>query len=89
MKARQLIADAASVYSGPTAAAVKQAFDEAWAQMAPQFGNHAAAIDDARQRLAEASLNVTMDGSTDVEQIKRLALMMMKVSERHPDSSKS
>jgi hypothetical protein len=89
MKARQLIADAASVYSGPTAAAVKQAFDEAWAAIASSVGNDPAAIDDARQKLAAAILNVTMDGSTDVGQIKRLALMMMKVSARQPESSKA
>jgi hypothetical protein len=75
MKARQLI-DGASF--GPDALkAIGRAFDEAWAQIAANFGDDAEDIDKARYRLATAMLSVSDEDSRNVEALKRAALEAM------------
>jgi hypothetical protein len=84
VKARRLIDDAASIYSPATAAAVRRAFDEAWASISLADSAAPRLIDDARQRLAAAILTATHDGDTDVERIKRQALKTMASDAGHP-----
>ena len=58
--------------------AVYRAFDEAWAAIAPAVGTDPQGIEDARLELAETVLAVTWHDSTDVNQIKSLALQVMR-----------
>jgi hypothetical protein len=60
---------------GPEALeAMGQAFDEAWAEIAGNFGASLVEVEAARLRLAEAVLTVAGDGSTDVVALKYAAL---------------
>lgn len=81
MRARQLIDGAAF---GPDALKViGQAFDEAWAEIAGNFGNVPIEIDNARYTLATALLSVASEDSRDVEVLKRAALQRMALDYRH------
>jgi len=80
MKARRLIDGAAL---GPaTVKAMGQAFDEAWAQIAGNFGDSPLEIECAKLRLAEAMLSVTTEDSTDVAALKSGALQAMAMDYR-------
>jgi hypothetical protein len=60
---------------GPEALnAMGQAFDQAWTEIAGNFGDSALEVEAARLRLAEAVLTVASDGSTDIAAIKTDAL---------------
>ena len=78
MKARKLI-DGAS-FGPETLKVIGQAFDEAWAQIAGNYGNDAQDIDKARMRLAEAMLSVAAEDSRDAEALKNGALQVMALS---------
>jgi ATP-dependent DNA ligase len=65
MKARQLI-DGAS-FGPETVKAMGEAFDQAWAEVAGNFGDNPSQIASARLRLADAVISVTTEGSTDVD----------------------
>jgi len=72
MKARRLI-DGASC--GPDMLkAMGEAFDQAWEEIAGNFGNSPIEIESARLRLAEAMLSIATEGSTDVAALKAGAL---------------
>lgn len=73
MKARQLIGNASY---GPDALKVLyQAFDEAWAALAPAYGNDPQAIDAARTQLAMAILALARDRpKPEVEELAESAL---------------
>jgi hypothetical protein len=75
MRARKLI-DAAS-FGPETVKAMGEAFDQAWADIAANFNDSQAVIDDARLKLAETLLSVATDGSTDVAALKAGALRAM------------
>ena len=63
---------------GPEAVkAMGQAFDQAWAEIAGNFGAGLLEIEVARLRLAEAVLSVAAEGSTDVAAIKADAVHAM------------
>jgi hypothetical protein len=80
VKARRLI-DGASF--GPAALKIiGQAFDEAWAEIAGNFGDNPIQVDNARLRLAEALLSVATEESTDVAALKRGALQAMALDYR-------
>src|SRR6185503_21050069 len=80
MRARQLI-DSASF--GPEALrALGQAFDEAWREIAGNFGNDPRDIEVARLRLATAVLSVAYEDSRDVEVLKNGALQAMAIAYR-------
>ena len=75
MKARLLI-DGASF--GPDALkTVGQAFDDAWDEIAANFGLDPQAIDAARLRLANAVLSIADEDSRNVDVLKRAALLRM------------
>ena len=78
MEARRLI-DGASF--GPnTLKAMGEAFDQAWAQIAGNFGEPQ--VENARLRLAEAMVSIATDGSTDVAALKAGALEAMALDYR-------
>jgi hypothetical protein len=54
-----------------------EAFDQAWAGIAPIFGNVPHEVEAARMRLAEAVLSAAIEGSTDVEVLTADALNAM------------
>jgi len=63
---------------GPvTLKAMGEAFDQAWTEVAGNFGNSPVEIEGARLRLAEAILSVATDESTDVAALKFDALQAM------------
>ena len=80
MKARELI-DSASF--GPDALkAITRAFDEAWLQIAANFGDDPQDIERARYRLANAMLAVASDDSRDVDALRKAALEEMALGYR-------
>jgi hypothetical protein len=79
-KARQLV-DGASF--GPDALkAIGTAFDEAWAEIASNFGADPQDVEKARLRLAKALLSVAHEDSRDVDVLKRAALQRMALDYR-------
>jgi hypothetical protein len=79
MKARQLIDGAAF---GPEAMkAIGEAFDEAWTDTAPKFGNFLEDVQKARERLARAMLSIANEDSRDVAVLKEAALQRMALDE--------
>ena len=80
MRARQLI-DGASF--GPEALkAIGNAFDAAWAEIAGNFGDNPAEIENARCNLANALLSMASEDSRDVEVLKQAALQRMALDYR-------
>ena len=65
---------------------ITQAFDEAWAQISPTFGNHPKDIEKARLRLGHAVLSVATEESRDVAALKTAALQAMAVAYRDKPS---
>jgi hypothetical protein len=84
MKARQLIDGAAL---GPDALKViGQAFDQAWAQIAANYGNDPKDVERGRLRLARAVLEAATDDSRDVKQLTRSALEAMALGYKKKSS---
>jgi hypothetical protein len=82
MKTRLLVEN---VWFGPDALkAIGQAFDEAWASIAGNFGDDPKDIEKARHRLANAMLSVASEDSRDFEVLKRAALEAMALGYRDP-----
>ena len=77
MEARHLIES--SSYGPTTLHVMFQAFDEAWAEIAGNFGDDARDVEGARVRLAHAILAVAQEGS-DAARLKDAALQVMAVS---------
>jgi len=75
VNARQLIYGA---WYGPEALkAIGQAFDQAWQQIAPNFGDDPTDVGKARIRLAHALLSVADNESRDVGVLRQAALQQM------------
>ena len=81
MRARPLI-DGAS-FGPDTLKVIGQAFDQAWAQIAANFGNDPSDIERARLRLANAMLSVASEDSRDVAVLARAALEAMALGYRN------
>ena len=80
MCARKIIAGASF---GPEALkAIGEAFDAAWAQIAGNFVDDPAEIDEALLKLETALLSVATEDSRDVEELKRAALERMALDYR-------
>jgi hypothetical protein len=87
MQARELID---GVSFGPEALkAIGQAFDEAWEEIAGNFGGNPQDIEEARLRLANAVLSIAHEDSRDVEVLKRAALQRMALDYRRRDAAVS
>jgi len=80
MKARQLI-DGTS-YGPDALKALGQAFDEAWASIAGNFGDEPLDMEQARLKLAKALLSVASEDSSNVEVLKKAALQVMALAYR-------
>jgi len=80
MKARRLIDGAA--FGPETLKALGEAFDQAWAQIAGNFGDTPLQVENARLRLAEALLSIATEGSMDVAALKAGALQAMALDYR-------
>ena len=80
MKAQQLIENAS--YSPETLRIVCQAFDEAWAGIAGNFGDDPQTVAVARLKLARTILSFPHDKIRDVEQIKNSSLEVMALLHR-------
>ena len=63
--------------------AIGQAFDEAWVEIAGNFGNVPVDLDNARYRLATALLSVASEDSRDVDVLKQAALQIMALDYRY------
>jgi hypothetical protein len=78
MRVRALI-DGASF--GPDALKViGQAYDLAWAEIAPNFDGDPVVAEEARAALANAILSVASDDNRDVEVLKRAGLQAMALN---------
>ena len=73
MKARALI-DGAS-FGPETVKAMGEAFDRAWARIAPTFSDKE--VETARLMLAELMLSIATEGDTDVEDLQDRAIIAM------------
>ena len=80
MKARRLIDGAA--FGPETVKAMGQAFDQAWVEIAGNFGTVPVEVESARLMLAEAMLSIATEGSTDVAALKAGALQAMALDYR-------
>jgi len=78
MEARRLIGSAS--YGPDTLKALFQAFDEAWAVLAPRYGNDAPAISAGRIRLANIVLSLARNGSGDVDRLRETALQLYQAT---------
>jgi hypothetical protein len=76
MKAHQLLAR--SAFDPAQLKTMGQAFEDAWAQIAPQISARAGAIDAARYKLAQLVLSLAKRGILDREKIKDEALRLMQ-----------
>jgi hypothetical protein len=81
MKAARQLIDGAS-FGPATLKAMGEAFDQAWAQIAKNFGDSPSEVENARLRLAEAMLSIATEGSTDVAVLKTGALQAMALDYR-------
>jgi hypothetical protein len=80
MKANTIIGGMAL---GPEALkVVGQAFDQAWLEIAGNFGSDPGEIEAARLKLARAFLSVSREDSRDVETLKRAALQRLALDYR-------
>ena len=86
MKARHVI-DSAS-YGPEALRTIGKAFDEAWREIAGNFGNDPGNIELARVKLASAVLSVACEESRDVEVLKKGALQAMALAYRERAMSK-
>jgi hypothetical protein len=62
--------------------AIGQAFDEAWRDIAGNFGNDPQEIEKARLRLADAVLSVASEDSRNVEALKNGAVQALALAYR-------
>lgn len=86
MKAQQMVHGAS--YGPEALKAIGQAFDEAWLQIARNFGDDPIDIQKARVRLAGAILSIADDDSRDVSILKQAALERMALDyKKTPGSS--
>jgi hypothetical protein len=80
MKARQVIIGAS--YGPEALKAIGQAFDEAWLEIAGNFGDDPLDVEKARLRLVAAVLSVAHEESRNVEALKDGALQAMALGYR-------
>jgi hypothetical protein len=86
VNAKQMISGAS--YGPEALKAVGQAFDEAWLQIAGNFGDEPGDIEKARLRLARALLSIAHEDSRDVGVLRQAALEQMALDYRTPADPK-
>src|SRR5215467_9107263 len=86
VESRQLIAGAA--YGPEALKVIGQAFDEAWRDIAGNFGDDPPDVARARNRLARTILSIADDDSRDVVVLRQAALERMALDyKRRSDSN--
>jgi hypothetical protein len=80
MRARQLIAEAQ--FAPQIVEAMERAFDQAWAEIAGNFGDSPSEIQSATLSLARAMVSVAPEAGADVATLKARALQRMALSYR-------
>jgi len=86
VNAKRMISGAS--YGPEALKAVGQAFDEAWLQIAGNFGDEPGDIEKARLRLARALLSIAHEDSRDVGVLRQAALERMALDYRTPADPK-
>ena len=84
MGSRQLIAGA--VYGPDALKVIGQAFDEAWRDIAGNFGDDPPDVARARNRLARAILSMADDDCHDVSVLRQAALQQMALDYKRRSS---
>jgi hypothetical protein len=82
MKAKAMIERAS--YGPEALKVIGQAFDDAWADIAANFGDNPSAVEAARLRLAQVVLSLASGQSGDAAVLKRAALAAMALERRGP-----
>jgi hypothetical protein len=82
MKAKQMIEGAS--YGPEALKVIGQAFDDAWVEIAANFGDKPSAIEAARLKLAHAILSIATHQSDDAAALKRAVLAAMALEPRLP-----
>src|SRR5690349_11709083 len=80
MKARQIFATA--TFEPEALTVVGRAFDQAWDEIAANFGDNPAVVEAARARLAHAVLSVAKDNARDPTELKDAALQVFALAYR-------
>ena len=80
MRARLLINGAP--FGPSTIKAMAQAFDQAWTEVAGNFGDSASEVESARLRLASAILSVAAEGGTYVAKLRTSAVQTIAMQYR-------
>jgi hypothetical protein len=80
MKARQLIGGAA--YPPEKLQVIFQAFDDAWAEVGPNMGTEADAIESARLSLATIVLSLAKVGRIEREELRGAAVAAFRFKHR-------
>jgi hypothetical protein len=82
MQAKQLLEDSSTSFGPETLKAIGQAPDEAWADIAGNFGSESRQIEMARLKLASAILAGAAHHLHDVEALKQAGIMAMALRYR-------
>jgi hypothetical protein len=80
MKASQLVATAS--FEPEALSIIGRAFDQAWDEIAANFGDNPAVVEAARVRLAHAILSVAKEDVRDVAELKAAALEVFALAYR-------
>jgi|SRR5215467_2400073 hypothetical protein len=83
---RQLIEGAA--YGPEALKVIGQAFDEAWLDIAGNFGDDPPNVENARNKLARTILSIADDDSRDVSALRRAALERMALDYRRQNRAR-
>lgn len=82
MPLQGLIKERGNVYGPATLKAITTAFDEAWAEVAPNFVAGSPQADAYRTLLANAILFVAKPASTDAQILKHEALAIVAITKK-------
>jgi hypothetical protein len=80
MKASQIVASA--TFEPEALSVIGRAFDQAWKEIAVNFGDNPAVIEAARVRLAHAVLSVAKDDVRDPAELETAALQVFALAYR-------
>ena len=86
MKAQNLLRT--NAYGPEALQVITAAFDAAWAELAPTFGDKFEDVDRARTRLAHAVLAAADEGSREVADLKCSALQIIDIIYRRGSNSR-
>ena len=82
MKALKLLSGAS--YGPDEIKLMREAFEQAWAEIAHDYPSEQATVEEARERLAYAILAVARPYTNDVETLKRTAFKVLALRDHTP-----